>query len=109
MSKTVTVQAQQKWEFCISTRKTETALLADLNPMGQEGWELVSVEYYKDAKGTMSWTAFLKRPSSGQAAPPSAPEKASPVIVQPTAKPKDATPGSEGFDLGDGEFEFQAE
>jgi hypothetical protein len=40
----------------------------ELNTLGQKGWEVVSVLYYKDAKGIMAWSGFLKRPCTGQAA-----------------------------------------
>jgi hypothetical protein len=68
MSKTATVQAQQKWEYTVLTRATETYLLADLGEIGLKGWELVSITHGKDRKGDVAWTGFLKRPFLGQRA-----------------------------------------
>jgi hypothetical protein len=72
MSKTVTIQAQQRWDYCIESRKTESALMNSLANLGQQGWEMVNVLYYKDLKGVMTWTAFLKRPSAPQPTAPNA-------------------------------------
>lgn len=65
MTKTAVIQAQQRWEYIFLTRRSELALQDELNAVGQQGWELVAVEYYKDAKGIMGWIAFLKRPCAG--------------------------------------------
>ncbi|NMC21678.1 MAG: hypothetical protein GYA33_14805 [Thermogutta sp.] len=65
MTKTAVVTAQQRWEYLYTVRRSELALQDELNELGQQGWELVSFEYYKDAKGVMGWIAFLKRPSAG--------------------------------------------
>jgi hypothetical protein len=65
MTKTAIIQAQQRWEYMFLTRRSELALQDELNAVGQQGWELVAVEYYKDAKGIMGWIAFLKRPCAG--------------------------------------------
>jgi hypothetical protein len=62
MSKTATIQAQQKWEYVELTRKTEAYLIEEINEIGQQGWELVSVFNGKDRKGDTVWIAFLKRP-----------------------------------------------
>lgn len=64
--------APQQWEHKIITRRSDAALLDELNASGQEGWELVSVLFYKDMKGVMAWTAFVKRPGAGEAPKPSA-------------------------------------
>lgn len=66
--KTVVLHAQQKWECLSLTRHTEATLLEAINEAGQMGWELVTACNYKDAKGSYTWTAFLKRPSAGQPA-----------------------------------------
>ena len=76
------IGTQQKWEYCLLTRKSEGYILNDFNTLGQEGWELVPVMYYKDFKGIMCWTGFLKRPSSGQASKPAGHETAA-TLVQP--------------------------
>ena len=61
-TKTATIQAQQKWEYIELTRKTEAYLLEEINEIGQQGWELVSVFNGKDRKSDTVWIAFLKRP-----------------------------------------------
>jgi len=63
--KTATIQAQQKWEYQCLTRKSETYLNKELNELGQQGWELASVIFGKDTKGSEAWIAFLKRPFVG--------------------------------------------
>ena len=74
MTKVATVQAQQKWDYCFESRRTDNALLIVLSDLGQRGWELVNVLHHKDPKGETAWTACLKRPSVGQApAPPGQP------------------------------------
>lgn len=115
MTKTVTVQAQQKWEYCMSIRRSETALLVEINEFGDDGWELIHVEYFKDPKGVMTWAGFLKRPGAGQtgqpapqASQPAAQDKAQPV-AKPAEKPKEAPAASTGFDLSDGDFDFKEE
>jgi hypothetical protein len=102
MTKTVTVQAQQKWEYLALTRKSETYMLAEINVLGQDGWELVSVFYYKDMKGLWCWTAFLKRPSTGQAPTPT-PVAAAEEPEAPVAASPQPTPAG-GFDLDGDEF-----
>ena len=77
------IATQQKWEYCLLTRKTEGFLLNDLNSFGQDGWELVNILYYKDAKGIMCWTGFLKRHSTGEAKPGT--QQAGPAMLQPAA------------------------
>jgi hypothetical protein len=62
MTKTATVHAQQKWEYMELARKTDTFLLNDLNEVGQDGWELVTIAHGKDRQGEITWTAVLKRP-----------------------------------------------
>jgi hypothetical protein len=110
MSKTVTIQAQQKWENCVLTRKTETTLIHDADALGQEGWEMISVLYYKDMKGAMAWTAFMKRPSTGDASRPAAPAAAGLLNAaagrgQAAAGP--AAAGPQGFDLSDEDFKME--
>ncbi len=95
--KTVIVQSQQKWETVAISRKTDAMLAEEINEYGEQGWEMVTAFYYKDAKGAMTWTAFLKRPKFGQAAkgpsPAAAAESQGPAKEEETA----AQPG--GFDL----------
>lgn len=69
MTKTAVVQAQQRWEYVYIQRRSELALQDELNEMGQQGWELVTVEGYKDPQGVLTWMAFLKRPSAGPKPP----------------------------------------
>jgi hypothetical protein len=74
MSTAATSQPQHQWEYMEITRKTEAFLVGDMNQLGAEGWELVSVIQHQDGKGMSefaSWTAFLKRPAMGQNVPKS--------------------------------------
>ena len=58
-----------KWEYMELDRKTQSYLVNELNLLGQEGWELVSVTFLKGVGSGMgsneAWIAFLKRPSTG--------------------------------------------
>ncbi len=67
-TKTVVVHAQQRWEYVIVNRRSDVTLSEELNTLGQKGWELVSALNYRDVKGNIAWSAFLKRPVGGQAA-----------------------------------------
>ena len=99
--KTAIVQAQQKWETVAITRKTDAVLAEEMNELGEQGWEMVTAFYYKDAKGTMTWTAFLKRPKSPQAA--KAPSTtAAADAAGPRPDKAEGPPQPAGFDL-DGE------
>ena len=64
MSKTATIHAQQRWEYETLYKKSNSFLNRELNELGQEGWELVSVNYARGKKEEMYWFAFLKRPAS---------------------------------------------
>ena len=66
--KTVIVQGQQRWEYVIVNRRTDVTLSEELNSLGRKGWELVTAVNYRDAKGNLAWSAFLKRPTGSQAA-----------------------------------------
>lgn len=101
MSKTVTVHAQQRWEYSFIERRTEEALVRILNELGEAGWDALTVIKHEAPKGTF-WTAFLKRPSTGHpgssehgssdsgAAESSSQDAAS---AQPPADATAATPG----------------
>ena len=107
MTKIITVQSQQRWEYCFEARRTEAALLSVLNELGQQGWELVDAVHYKDIKGITTWGAFLKRPSAGQAAPTG--QQAAAAHAAPVKQP-DAQPGAlQGFDLSGDEFQLKTE
>jgi hypothetical protein len=67
-TKTVVVHAQQRWEYVIVNRRSDVTLSEELNTLGQRGWELVNALNYRDMKGNIAWSAFLKRPISGQTA-----------------------------------------
>jgi hypothetical protein len=108
MTKTVTVQAQQRWEYCLETRRTETSLMNMLNELGQQGWELVNVLYYKDIKGIMSWTGFLKRPAASHAARPGD-ESTISLKSAPPGQLVEKPPSPDGFDLAGDEFQLKKE
>ena len=108
MTKIVTVQSQQRWDYCFESRRTETALVAMLNELGQQGWELVDAMYFKDAKGIMAWGAFLKRPSVGPGARAGQQAAAAAQATPPT--PTENKPGPlQGFDLSGEEFQLKTE
>jgi hypothetical protein len=107
--KTAIVHGQQKWEHLAISRKTEAVLVEEMNELGEQGWEMVGVFYYKDPKGSMTWTAFLKRPKFGQAAKESAPAPAAAAESpgQSPDKPEGATGSPGGFDLSGEIFEVK--
>jgi hypothetical protein len=105
MSKVVTLQAQQRWDYCFECRRTETSLITLLADLGQQGWELVTAMPYKDAKGIMTWGAFLKRPSAGPVAAPA--QHAAAPAAAPAADEKPAP--LQGFDLDGEEFAIKSE
>jgi hypothetical protein len=97
MTKTVVVQSQQKWEYCRESRRNEGALIAEMNLLGDQGWEMISITYHPDVKGEMTWTAIFKRPSTGQVQAANPQQKAGPVVLKPTIQPTDGA---------DDDFEF---
>jgi hypothetical protein len=104
--KTAVVQSQQKWETVSITRKTDAVLVEEMNELGEHGWEMVSASYDKDAKGTMTWTAFLKRPKIPRAAKEPSPGAA--VESQGQAgKPEEEAARSAGFDLSGDVFDVK--
>ena len=103
--KTAIVHAQQKWEHVAITRKGEVMLVEEMNSLGEEGWQLVSVFYFKDPKGAMTWIAFLKRPKTGQPAKAPSTEAAAAPADGP-GKPEAASE-SGGFDLSGEVFEIK--
>lgn len=107
MTKTPVVHAQQRWEYLYFTRKSENALYTELCTVGQEGWELVAIHYYKDAKGIMTWIAFLKRPSAGPGATQPGKGHAAETAA-PSASAAEA-PQPKGFDLSGEVFEIRKE
>ena len=108
MSKIVTVQSQQKWEYLLVTRKTEPPLLGEFNRLGQEGWEVIDVLYYKDLKGIMCWTGFLKRPSTG-VTPMTIEQAASVTGSGIHARPSMPAPADSGVDLGGDDFKLEGD
>jgi hypothetical protein len=101
MAKTVVVHAQQKWDYCFESRRTENALLVALAERGQHGWEAVNVLNHKDPKGETTWTAFLKRPSVGQSPGPG-PQAAAKPAEEQSSQPQ-------GFDLSGDQFQLKTE
>ncbi|MEN6407691.1 MAG: hypothetical protein ABFC77_14625 [Thermoguttaceae bacterium] len=106
MTKVATVQAQQKWEFCVETRRTEGSLVATINELGQHGWMLVDVLHYKTPNGETNWTAFMQRPSVGPATPVAQPPSvgANSGPLHPVGAPQ-----PQGFDLSGEEFAIKTE
>jgi hypothetical protein len=108
MTKIVTVQSQQRWDYYFETRRTEASLVVILNELGQQGWELVTAMPYKDVKGIMSWGAFLKRPSVAQTTAPNHTSAA--ATPSPAAGPAEEKPKPlQGFDLSGDEFQLKTE
>ena len=62
--------------------------------------------YYKDAKGLMCWTAFLKRPSSGEGPKPGGHEAAAATGGQ-ALQAAPSKPAPKNVDLGGDDFEFK--
>jgi hypothetical protein len=108
MTKIVTIQSQQRWEYWFECRRTEAALLAALNEVGQQGWELVNAVCYKDAKGIATWGAYLKRPSAAQAVQPGQ-QTAPTAHATPSARPEGKADPLKGFDLSGDEFQLKTE
>ena len=105
--KTAIVHAQQKWEAVAISRKTEAMLVEEMNELGEQGWEMVSASYDKDAKGTMTWTAFLKRPKIPQAAKGPSPAAAAESTGQGPGKPEEEAAQLAGFDLSGDVFDVK--
>ncbi|NLF09742.1 MAG: DUF4177 domain-containing protein [Pirellulaceae bacterium] len=108
MTKVVTIKAQQKWEFCFESRKTEPTLVKTLNDLGQQGWELVTIIHHKDPKGIMTWTAFMKRPSIPQQQPAAEPQP-NLTVAKPLDENEPAAGKGRGFDLSGDEFKLKEE
>jgi len=69
MSSDSTADAITRFEYRLISRKTEEYLVDDLNQVGVDGWELVSITYHRDTKTsveTMLWTGVLKRAYHGE-------------------------------------------
>ena len=106
MAKTAIIQAQQRWEYEVITRKSETYLTRELNGFGELGWDVVTIIFGKDRKGDPAWHAFLKRPYTG---PPrkvsmDAGSAGSTAEEADTKKTADPTAGLQGFDLDGDDF-----
>jgi hypothetical protein len=109
MAKTVVIRAQQKWEYCCESRRTDSSLLITLNDLGQRGWELVNVMHHKDPKGETTWTAFLKRPSAGQPAASPQGAAAAQSASAPPGPSAEKSGALQGFDLSGDEFQLKTE
>jgi hypothetical protein len=105
--KTAVIHAQQKWEHVAIERKGEAMLVEEMNALGEEGWQLVSVFYFKDPKGTMTWIAFLKRPKTGQAVKAPSAEAGAAAAEATAEKPEAASGEPAGFDLSGDVFEIK--
>jgi len=95
-----------KWEYLALTRKSENYLVNDLNYCGQQGWEVITAMYYKDIKGVMVWTAFLKRLAVGL--PPTDIKGAAGAASAGGAKATAEESGAlKGFDLSGDDFQIK--
>jgi len=95
----------KKWEYVSVTRNSDAYLIRDINDLGQDGWELINVYYYKNMKGAMVWTAFMKREAGIGPPPPSATTDHAVAPEPAKAQPAQTEPGSlDGFDLEGDEF-----
>lgn len=102
--------ALQRWEYAFISKPLDYLLIGDLNELGRDGWEVISISYDKDLKGNWAWTAFMKRPLSETGEPyPSS----SSVVVVSTSPGSHASAASsgllQGFELPDGDFDFREE
>jgi hypothetical protein len=86
-----------KWEYQGFAAGSEGGLLEHLNEAGEEGWELVGV-FPQVNRGTTTWIAFLKRPSTGQPPKPAVPDTAK-MLASKSAAKKPAKADDQGFDL----------
>ena len=111
MTQTATVHAQQRWEYMSISRKTNSYLAQELNALGQDGWELVTINYARGKKEEMFWTAFLKRPTVGHPAPGTAQEAARHDLAAPTPEEAKRDPAGslQGFDLDGDTFTISEE
>ena len=121
MTKTATVHAQQRWEYSLMERRTETTLLIDINKEGDLGWELVQILKHEKPKGTF-WTAFLKRPHTGPSRANTSEEKTTATgleaakVLQPSKEGQPTKTASSGAEASKSDaeesteiFEFQPE
>ena len=107
MAKTAMIQAQQKWEYEVISRKSETYLARELNSFGETGWDVATIIYGKDRKGEPAWHAFLKRPYTGPPRKVSMDAGSAGSTPEETeGKKADPTAGLTGFDLDDGDFKI---
>jgi hypothetical protein len=94
------------------TRKTQAYLINELNELGQNGWELVSVNKHKEARAGSGeawfWTAFVRRPQVGHAPAAATHEKAAaeapapaPAPINQPAKLQPSADTGEEFDFAD--------
>lgn len=115
MTKTATIHAQQRWEYLTISRKTESYLARELNDLGQEGWEVVTINFAPGHKGEMFWTAFMKRPatkrSHSEAPPTTVPAPHEPAVEQQASveSPIGFNLEGETFDVHEEPKEPQAE
>jgi hypothetical protein len=106
MTRVVTVQSQQRWEYHFEARRTETSLLNAINELGQQGWELVDAMCYKDPKAVITWGAFLKRPSIPQTGQPA--QQAAAIPHQAASAPSNGKHDPlQRFDLSGDEFQLK--
>ncbi len=105
--KTAIVHAQQKWEHLAIERKAQLMLVEEMNALGEDGWQVVSVVYFKDPKGTMTWIAFLKRPKTGPAIKAPSAEAGAAAVEAAAERPEAASGDPGGFDLSGDVFEIK--
>jgi hypothetical protein len=105
--KTAIIHAQQKWEHQALSRRSDAMLVEEMNEFGEQGWQMVTALYYADAKGVMTWTAFMRRPKIGQVGKGTPAAAAAETADQTPAKPEGAATQPAGFDLSGEVFEIK--
>jgi hypothetical protein len=103
--------ALQRWEYAFISKPLDYLLIGDLNELGRDGWEVISISYDKDLKGNWAWTAFLKRPltETGESYAQTSDLAVTSAPGQPLTTAGGTPASLQGFELPDGDFDFREE